>query len=44
MHAGDGVGVGGTPAFLINDSFFVGAVPFEILRVIVDSALSDAGA
>jgi protein-disulfide isomerase len=44
MVAGDSVGVQGTPAFLINDYFFVGAVPFEILRVIVDRALSDAGA
>jgi len=44
VHSGDSVGVQGTPAFLINDYFFVGAVPFEILRVIVDRALSDAGA
>jgi len=44
VHSGDSVGVEGTPAFLINDYFFVGAVPFEILRVIVDRALSDAGA
>lgn len=41
---GDAVGVEGTPAFLINDYFFVGAVPVEILRVIVDRALSDTGA
>ena len=39
---GDSVGVEGTPAFLVNDYFFVGAVPIEILRVIVDRALSDA--
>jgi protein-disulfide isomerase len=44
VHSGDSVGVEGTPAFLINDYFFVGAVPFEILRVILDRALSDAGA
>ena len=44
VHSGDSVGVAGTPAFLINDYFFVGAVPFEILRVVVDRALSDSGA
>jgi protein-disulfide isomerase len=44
VRVGDSVGVEGTPAFLINDYFFVGAVPFEILRVVVDRALSDAGA
>ncbi len=44
VRSGDSVGVEGTPAFLINDYFFVGAVPFEILRVVVDRALSDAGA
>jgi protein-disulfide isomerase len=43
QRVGDSVGVEGTPAFLINDYFFVGAVPFEIMRVIVDRALSDAG-
>jgi protein-disulfide isomerase len=43
VRTGDSVGVEGTPAFLINDYFFVGAVPFEILRVVVDRALSDAG-
>lgn len=40
--AGDAIGVTGTPAFLINDYFFVGAVPLEILRVVVDRALSEA--
>ncbi len=44
VQSGDAVGVEGTPAFLINDYFFVGAVPIEILRVVVDRALSDAGA
>jgi protein-disulfide isomerase len=44
VHVGDSVGVEGTPAFLINDYFFVGAVPLEIMRVVVDRALSDAGA
>jgi protein-disulfide isomerase len=44
QHVGDSVGVEGTPAFLINDYFFVGAVPLEIMRVVVDRALSDAGA
>jgi protein-disulfide isomerase len=39
---GESVGVEGTPAFLVNDYFFVGAVPIEIMRVIVDRALSDA--
>lgn len=39
---GDSLGVEGTPAFLVNDYFFVGAVPIEIMRVIVDRALSDA--
>jgi protein-disulfide isomerase len=43
MATGDAIGVEGTPAFLVNDYFFVGAVPIEILRVIVDRALSDAG-
>lgn len=41
---GNALGVEGTPAFLINDYFFIGAVPFEILRVVVDRALADAGA
>jgi protein-disulfide isomerase len=44
VQTGDDIGVEGTPAFLVNDYFFVGAVPIEILRVIVDRALSDAGA
>jgi protein-disulfide isomerase len=44
VHVGDAIGVEGTPAFLVNDYFFVGAVPIEIMRVIVDRALSDAGA
>lgn len=43
FEAGNELGVEGTPAFLVNDYFFVGAVPIEILRVIVDRALSDAG-
>jgi protein-disulfide isomerase len=43
IAVGDSVGVEGTPAFLVNDYFFVGAVPIEIMRVIVDRALSDAG-
>jgi protein-disulfide isomerase len=43
VAAGDAVGVEGTPAFLVNDYFFIGAVPIEIMRVIVDRALSDAG-
>lgn len=43
VQSGDAVGVEGTPAFLINDYFFVGAVPIEILRVVVDRALSDVG-
>jgi protein-disulfide isomerase len=42
MAVGDSVGVEGTPAFLVNDYFFVGAVPIEIMRVIVDRAISDA--
>lgn len=42
--AGNALGVEGTPAFLVNDYFFVGAVPFEILSVVVERALSDAGA
>jgi len=44
FDTGNDLGVEGTPAFLVNDYFFVGAVPFDILRVIVDRALSDAGA
>ncbi|HYQ00824.1 MAG TPA: thioredoxin domain-containing protein [Polyangiaceae bacterium] len=44
LDVGNVLGVEGTPAFLVNDYFFVGAVPFEILRVVVDRALSDAGA
>jgi protein-disulfide isomerase len=44
LAVGEVLGVNGTPAFLVNDYFFVGAVPFEILRVVVDRALSDAGA
>jgi protein-disulfide isomerase len=44
MAAGDAIGVEGTPAFLVNDYFFVGSVPLEIMRVIVNRALADAGA
>ena len=40
---GSALGVEGTPAFLVNDYFFIGAVPLEIMRVIIDRALSDAG-
>jgi len=43
INSGNAVGVEGTPAFLVNDYFFVGGVPLEILRVIVDRALSDRG-
>jgi protein-disulfide isomerase len=43
LDTGNALGVEGTPAFLVNDYFFIGAVPFEIMRVIVDRALSDAG-
>ncbi len=43
MTTGDAIGVEGTPAFLVNDYFFVGSVPLEIMRVIVDRALADAG-
>jgi len=44
LELGNALGVEGTPAFLVNDYFFVGAVPFEIMRVIVDRALADSGA
>ena len=44
VSSGNAVGVEGTPAFLVNDYFFVGSIPLEIMRVIVDRALSDAGA
>lgn len=44
VRVADTLGVSGTPAFLVNDYFFVGSVPLEIMRVIVDRALSDAGA
>ena len=43
FDAGNALGVEGTPAFLVNDYFFIGAVPLEIMRVIVDRALADAG-
>jgi protein-disulfide isomerase len=43
MAIGDAIGVEGTPAFLVNDYFFVGAVPIEVLRVVVDRALADLG-
>jgi len=43
LDLGNALGVEGTPAFLINDYFFIGAVPFEILRVVVERALADAG-
>lgn len=43
FEAGTALGVEGTPAFLINDYFFIGAVPFEVLRLVVDRALADAG-
>jgi protein-disulfide isomerase len=44
FELGNALGVEGTPAFLVNDYFFVGAIPFEIMRVVVDRALADAGA
>ncbi|MEI9935609.1 MAG: thioredoxin domain-containing protein [Pseudomonadota bacterium] len=44
FDTGTALGVEGTPAFLVNDYFFIGAIPLEIMRVIVDRALSDAGA
>jgi protein-disulfide isomerase len=44
LETGNALGVEGTPAFLVNDYFFIGAVPFEIMRVVVDRALSDQGA
>jgi hypothetical protein len=44
MGTGDAIGVEGTPAFLVNDYFFVGSVPLEIRRLIVNRALADAGA
>lgn len=44
MATGDAIGVEGTPAFLVNDYFFVGSVPLEIMRVIVDRALADGSA
>ena len=44
VNSGNSIGVEGTPAFLVNDYFFVGSIPLEILRVIVDRALSDSGA
>ena len=43
MAIGDALGVEGTPAFLVNDYFFIGAVPLDVMRVIVDRALADAG-
>jgi protein-disulfide isomerase len=43
VNSGNAVGVEGTPAFLVNDYFFVGSIPLEIMRVIVDRALSDVG-
>ena len=43
VNSGNAIGVEGTPAFLVNDYFFVGSVPLEIMRVVVDRALSDAG-
>ncbi len=43
FDTGNALGVRGTPAFLVNDYFFIGAVPLEIMRVIVERALSDAG-
>ncbi|MES1176224.1 MAG: thioredoxin domain-containing protein [Myxococcales bacterium] len=43
VNIGNAVGVEGTPAFLVNDYFFVGSIPLEIMRVIVDRALSDSG-
>ncbi|HKO50062.1 MAG TPA: thioredoxin domain-containing protein [Polyangiaceae bacterium] len=44
FDSGQALGVTGTPAFLVNDYFFIGAIPLEIMRVVVDRALSDAGA
>ncbi|HEY2409364.1 MAG TPA: thioredoxin domain-containing protein [Polyangiaceae bacterium] len=43
MALGDAIGVDGTPAFLVNDYFFIGAVPYDVMRVIVNRALRDAG-
>jgi predicted DsbA family dithiol-disulfide isomerase len=43
LALGDALHADGTPAFLVNDYFFVGAVPLEVLRVIVERALSERG-
>jgi protein-disulfide isomerase len=44
FDTGNAVGVEGTPAFLVNDYYVQGAMPFELMRVIIDRALLDAGA
>lgn len=43
LELGTALGVDGTPAFLVNDYLFVGAVPFDILSRVVDQALADSG-
>lgn len=43
VSAGNALGIEGTPAFLVNDYYFVGSIPLQVMRVIVDRALSDLG-
>ena len=43
MREGDSIGVSATPAMFVNGRKVDGAVPIEELRVLLDSALRDAG-
>lgn len=43
MAAGDLAGIEGTPAFLVNDWYGFGALPYPLLRAAVARALSESG-
>ena len=43
VEAGAGLGVTGTPAFLINGRFLSGAQPFEAFEKVIEDELRRAG-
>ncbi|MSP25366.1 MAG: hypothetical protein EXR75_09415 [Myxococcales bacterium] len=42
IKASDKIGIGGTPAFLVNGYFIEGAQPFSAFRAAIDKALKEA--
>jgi len=42
QQEGQGVGVNGTPAFIINGRLVSGAQPFEQFKTVIDSELASA--